>query len=77
MSLPFGYAAYIAELERRNEDAAAIMDMALTAMERDEAIGEGSVVYGAIHGALDILLNANAFKPIDLEETQELPEGLQ
>lgn len=77
MNMPFGYAAYIAELERRNEDAAAIMDMALTAMEHDDAIGEESAIYGAIHGALDILLNANAFKPLDLEETETLGESLQ
>lgn len=62
-----GLKVYIAELERRSEDVASILDMVLTHMENDPDAGESSTVYGALHGALDILLNANDFRPDELD----------
>lgn len=57
-----GMQCYVAELERRVEDAASIMDMVLSMIEADSS-GTESRIYGAIHGALDILLNAQDYKP--------------
>ena len=62
-----GLKVYIAELERRSEDVASILDMVLTHMENDPDVGESSTVYGVLHGALDILLNANDFRPDELD----------